>query len=99
MELGMIGLGRMGANMAERLVRGGHRVVGFDPDAAARDRVASKGAASAASLESLAGQLASPRTLWLMVPAGEITDATISALIPLLRSGDTIIDGGNSNYK
>ena len=99
MELGMIGLGRMGANMTERLVRGGHRVVGFDPKEDARKRITDKGADSAPSLEALTSKLASPRTLWMMVPAGAITDATINALLPLLGAGDTLVDGGNSNYK
>jgi len=99
MELGMIGLGRMGANMAERLLRGGHRVVGFDPNAQARASLEAKGAASAGSLEELVAQLPAPRTLWLMVPAGAITDQTIEKLLPLLAPGDAIVDGGNSNYK
>ena len=99
MKLAMIGLGRMGANMAERLVRGGHGVVGYDPKAEARKQIESKGAQTAASLDALVKTLESPRIVWLMVPAGEITDSTISALIPLLAAGDTIIDGGNSNYK
>jgi 6-phosphogluconate dehydrogenase len=99
MELAMIGLGRMGANMTERLVRGGHRVVGFDPKPEARSSVENKGAESAASLAALVAKLKAPRTLWLMVPAGDITDSTITALLPLLAAGDTLIDGGNSNYK
>ena len=99
MELGMIGLGRMGANMTERLVRGGHRVVGYDLKAESRSRVEAIGAASATSLEGVVAKLAPPRTLWLMVPAGDITDATIASLVPLLQAGDAIVDGGNSNYK
>ena len=99
MELGMIGLGRMGANMTERLVRGGHRVVGFDPKEEARKRVEDKGAESAVSLEALTAKLKPSRTLWMMVPAGAITDTTIDTLSPLLEAGDTLIDGGNSNYK
>ena len=99
MELGMIGLGRMGANMTERLVRGGHRVVGYDLKAESRSRVEAIGAASATSLEGVVAMLAPPRTLWLMVPAGDITDATIASLVPLLQAGDAIVDGGNSNYK
>jgi len=99
MELGMIGLGRMGANMAERLLRGGHRVIGFDPNADARARLEAKGAASATSLEDLVAKLPAPRTLWLMVPAGAITDQTIETLLPLLAAGDALIDGGNANYK
>ncbi|HEY4134603.1 MAG TPA: decarboxylating 6-phosphogluconate dehydrogenase [Alphaproteobacteria bacterium] len=99
MELAMIGLGRMGANMAERLIRGGHAVVGFDPKQEARAEIETKGAKSAGSLPELVSKLKSPRILWLMVPAGEITDNTISDLFPLLRAGDILIDGGNSNYK
>jgi 6-phosphogluconate dehydrogenase len=99
MELAMIGLGRMGANMTERLVRGGHRVVGFDPKPEARRSVEDKGAESAASLTVLVAKLKAPRILWLMVPAGDITDSTVTALLPLLAAGDTLIDGGNSNYK
>ena len=99
MELGMIGLGRMGANMAQRLARGGHRVVGFDPKPEARKTLEEKGAESADSLAHLIAKLPAPRTLWLMVPAGAITDGTLANLLPLLASGDTVIDGGNSNYK
>ncbi len=99
MELGMIGLGRMGANMTERLVKGGHRVVGFDPKPEARTRIEGKGAASAASLDALVASLKAPRTLWMMVPAGDITDGTLAALFPLLEAGDVLVDGGNSNYK
>jgi 6-phosphogluconate dehydrogenase len=95
----MIGLGRMGANMAERLLRSGHRVIGFDPKPQSRRRVEDKGAQSAESLEALVTRLRRPRTLWMMVPAGEITDATAAALLSLLAAGDTVVDGGNSNYK
>jgi 6-phosphogluconate dehydrogenase len=99
MELGMIGLGKMGANMSERLVRGGHRVVGYDrsPDAIAA--VVARGGEGAGSLEELVGKLASPRAIWVMVPAGAPVDSTIDLLIPMLAPGDVIIDGGNSNYK
>jgi 6-phosphogluconate dehydrogenase len=99
MELGMIGLGRMGANMTLRLVRGGHRVVGFDFNPEARQRVEQHGAQSATSLDSLVRKLKPPRTLWLMVPAGNATEETVTALLDLLQAGDTIVDGGNSNYK
>ena len=99
MELGMVGLGRMGANMSERLVRGGHRVVGYDPSPDAARRAAEKGAATADALAALAAQLKPPRVIWLMVPAGEPVDQTIAALVPNLSAGDTIIDGGNTNYK
>jgi 6-phosphogluconate dehydrogenase len=99
MELGMIGLGRMGANMAERLVRNGHRVVGFDPGAPARDQAATRGIEAVASQAALIAALPSPRALWLMVPAGDPVDRSIDELLPQLSAGDTIIDGGNSNYK
>ena len=95
----MIGLGRMGANMTLRLVRGGHRVVGFDFNPEARRRVEQHGAQSATSLDSLVRKLKPPRTLWLMVPAGNATEETVTALLHLLQAGDTIVDGGNSNYK
>ena len=99
MELGMIGLGRMGANMAERLARGGHRVVGFDPNAQARARVEKSGVETAESLAALTGRLQAPRALWLMVPSGPAVDDAIAALLPLLAAGDVILDGGNSFYQ
>lgn len=99
MELGMVGLGKMGAFMTERLVRGGHRVVGFDRDPAAVQRVVDKGATGGASLEAMLGQLKPPRAVWLMVPAGPPVDETIRLLLPGLSPGDTIIDGGNSYYR
>ncbi len=99
MELGMVGLGKMGAFMVERLVRGGHRIVGFDRDAGAVARVVSVGAEGADSLAALAAKLKQPRAIWIMVPSGAPVDDTIAALIPLMSKGDTIIDGGNSNYK
>jgi 6-phosphogluconate dehydrogenase len=99
MEIAMIGLGRMGANMAQRLMRGGHKVVGYDPAEAARMLLEKNGAQTAASLEQMVAKLKAPRAVWLMVPAGEITDSTITNLLPLLAAGDTIIDGGNSNYR
>ncbi len=99
MQVAMIGLGRMGANMAQRLMRGGHTVVGFDPADAARAALQEKGADAAANLEALVAKLQAPRVVWLMVPAGAITDSTITSLAPLLAAGDTIIDGGNSNYR
>jgi 6-phosphogluconate dehydrogenase len=99
MEVGMIGLGRMGANMAQRLVRGGHRVVGFDPNQEVREGIKGKGVESAASLDALVGKLQAPRALWLMVPAGEAVDKTLDALMPRLTASDAVIDGGNSNYK
>ena len=99
MKLGMVGLGRMGANMAHRLLRGAHQIVGFDPNAQARKLLEDAGAESAGSLTDLITKLPSPRVIWLMVPAGEITDSTLTQLLPLLSAGDIVIDGGNSNYK
>ena len=99
MQIGMVGLGRMGGNMAERLIRDGHEVVAFDPNADAVAALVEKGARGAASLGELAGLLNTPRTVWVMVPAGRITDDTVAALRDLLSAGDTLIDGGNSNYK
>src|ERR1700730_11824280 len=99
LQIAMIGLGRMGANMAQRLLRGGHKVVGFDPADAARAALEQKGAESAATLDEMVAKLEAPRVIWLMVPAGAITDSTITNLMPLLAAGDTIIDGGNSNYR
>src|SRR5579862_6850232 len=99
MELGMVGLGRMGANMAERLLRGGHKVWGYDPNAAAEDNLAAKGAGKAESLAAMAQKISRPRAVWIMVPSGAPVDQTIDALTPHLEKDDTIIDGGNSNYK
>ena len=99
MELGMIGLGRMGGNMTQRLLKGGHRVVAYDPDEAARRAAQNAGADGAASIAEVAGMLAAPRAVWVMVPAGDVTDATINELADALSAGDAIIDGGNSNYK
>ena len=99
MELGMVGLGKMGAFMVERLVLGGHRVVGYDRDAGAVAHIVSAGAEGADSLAGLAGKLKQPRAIWIMVPSGAPVDDTIAALIPHLAKGDTLIDGGNSNYK
>jgi 6-phosphogluconate dehydrogenase len=99
MELGMIGLGRMGANMAERLVKGGHRVVGYDMTPAAVERAAGVGIERSGSLTEMLGKLGTPRVVWMMVPAGDPVDGTIQALLPGLSPGDIIIDGGNSNYK
>ena len=99
MDIGMIGLGRMGANMAERLARGGHRVVGFDRNAPARKRAEEQGAESAASLAALVAKLQPPRVLWLMIPAGAAVDEAIAELAPLVAAHDVLVDGGNSNYR
>jgi 6-phosphogluconate dehydrogenase len=99
MRIGMIGLGKMGANMSERLLKGGHEVVAFDLHAEARDAVAAKGAVPAATLTEFVNQLAAPRAAWVMVPAGEATNSTIDELATHFEAGDVIVDGGNSNYK
>jgi 6-phosphogluconate dehydrogenase len=99
MQIGMIGLGRMGANMARRLMKGGHEVVAHDrnPDAVAA--LGAEGAVAAASLDELIERLAAPRAVWVMVPSGAATEETVAALAETLRPGDTIIDGGNSYFK
>ena len=99
MELGIVGLGRMGANMAERLLRAGHKVLGYDPAAAAVEGLAAKGGGKAESVAALAQKLSRPRAVWIMVPSGAPVDQTIELLTPQLEKGDAIIDGGNSNYK
>jgi 6-phosphogluconate dehydrogenase len=96
-QLGLIGLGRMGANMARRLLRGGHQCVVFDVSTNAIEEIATEGAVSASSLAELSKKLAKPRALWLMVPAG-VVDQTIADLLPHLERGDILIDGGNSYY-
>jgi 6-phosphogluconate dehydrogenase len=97
-KIGMIGLGRMGGNMTERLLRGGHQVVAFDRNAAAVAGVAGKGAESAGDLAEIVRKLQPPRAAWVMVPAGAPTDQTITELLRLLSPGDVIIDGGNSKF-
>ncbi len=99
MQLAMIGLGRMGANMTERLLRGGHEVVAYDRDPAATQRAAEAGAASASSLDEVVQSLSAPRAIWIMVPAGDPVDETIQGLRPSLGPGDILLDGGNSFYK
>jgi 6-phosphogluconate dehydrogenase len=99
MQIAMVGLGRMGANMARRLLRGGHEVVVFDRSAEARASVAKDGARAVASLEALAAALTTPRAVWVMVPAGGPTEDTVVALGKLLARGDAVIDGGNSFFK
>ncbi|MEX2178745.1 MAG: decarboxylating 6-phosphogluconate dehydrogenase [Gemmatimonadaceae bacterium] len=98
MQLAMIGLGKMGGNMTERLLRGGHQVVAFDRAADTVARYATLGAAPAQGLADAVRQLAAPRIVWIMVPAGGPVDETIEELVPLLADGDIIIDGGNSNF-
>jgi 6-phosphogluconate dehydrogenase len=99
MQLGMIGLGRMGGNMTERLLRGGHQVVVYDRSPAAVEASTAKGAVAAADLAELVAKLAPPRAIWLMVPAGAPVDESIGVLEPLLGAGGILIDGGNSNFK
>ena len=98
MQLGMIGLGRMGANMVRRLEKGGHECVGFDIDTAAVDELVSEGMTGTTSVVDFVQQLSAPRHVWIMVPAAFV-DSTIASLAPLLEPGDTIIDGGNSWYR
>ena len=99
MQIAMVGLGRMGANMVRRLMRGGHECVVFDRRPASVDHLASEGASGVGSLEDLATSLAPPRAVWVMVPAGEPTEEIVHALAGCLASGDIIIDGGNSYFK
>lgn len=98
MQLGMIGLGRMGGNMSERLIRDGHQVVVYDRSPEAIAATAALGATASSGLEDLVARLAAPRVIWIMVPAGAPVDGTIAQLQPLLARGDILIDGGNSNY-
>ncbi len=97
MQLGMIGLGRMGANMVRRLMRGGHECVVYDRFADAVKQLAGEGAIGASSLEDFVGKLQAPKTIWLMVPAA-VVDSSLNELKPLLSAGDIVIDGGNSYY-
>lgn len=99
MEIGMVGLGKMGGNMTERLLRGGHRVVAYDRNPEPVKAAVASGATGASTLEELVQALSAPRAIWLMVPAGAPTDSTIAALEPLLQPNDIIIDGGNSFYR
>jgi 6-phosphogluconate dehydrogenase len=98
-QLGMIGLGRMGANMARRLMRGGHQCVAHDRDAEAVRMMEREGAAGADSIPALIAQLAPPRVVWVMLPAGAATEETVSALAAALEPGDIVVDGGNSHFK
>jgi 6-phosphogluconate dehydrogenase len=98
MQLGFVGLGKMGLNMVTRLERGGHDIVAFDRSAEAVSKAEEVKAAGVASLEALVAKLAAPRAVWVMVPAGDPTESTINALAGLLSAGDVIIDGGNTNF-
>ena len=99
MELGMIGLGRMGGNMVQRLLKGGHRVVAYDPNAEAVEVTVQQGGVGTSSLEEMVGLLEPPRALWIMVPSGDPTERTLDSVIPLLSNDDVVLDGGNSYYK
>src|SRR5689334_21329101 len=99
MELGMVGLGRMGANMARRLMRDGHRLVVYDVNPDAVSELEGEGAEGASSLAELAAKLSAPRSVWVMVPAGEITEKTVADVAAQLEAGDAIVDGGNSYYR
>ena len=99
MQIGLVGLGRMGGNMAQRLLRDGHDVVGFDLDPGALSELESHGGTGKTSLGALVEMLEKPRTVWIMVPAGAITQSTVDELSKHMSAGDTLIDGGNSNYK
>ncbi len=99
MELGIVGLGRMGANMARRLMRDGHRIVAYDVNADAVSALAGEGADGASSLQDLAAKLSAPRAVWVMVPSGEITEKTVEDVAAVLEPGDAIVDGGNSYYR
>jgi len=99
MELGIVGLGRMGGNISQRLMRAGHRTVVYDRNEAAVHGLADKGAAPSSGLEDMVAKLTPPRAVWVMLPAGKVTEATVAELADLLQDGDTIIDGGNTFYK
>src|SRR5947208_9349089 len=99
MQVGMIGLGRMGANMARRLMRGGHTCVGYDRDQAKVAELIHDGADGAPSLPDFIGKLTTPRVVWVMLPAGDITRQAITELSGMLQSGDIVVDGGNSHFK
>ena len=98
MQIGMIGLGRMGANMVRRLLAGGHQCVVFDRNPAAAQELVALGAVAASSLAGLVEKLTLPRTVWIMLPAAAV-DETVTALAALLTAGDCIVDGGNSRYE
>ena len=98
MRIGFVGLGRMGANMVRRLVRDGHEVVAFNRTPERTREIMAEGAEGAFSLQELVAKLPAPRAVWLMVPAGDATEAMIAELMGLLAPGDTIVDGGNTNF-
>jgi 6-phosphogluconate dehydrogenase len=98
MQIGFVGLGRMGLNMVTRLIQGGHTVVAYDRSADAVARADAAGAKGVSTLEALVEALAAPRAVWVMVPAGDPTESTVTALGRLLSAGDTIVDGGNTNF-
>ena len=98
MDIGMVGLGRMGGNMAERLRRGGHRVVSYDRDPDTRQAARQAGCEMVDSLEQFTEALGAPRVVWVMVPSGNPTEATVAALGDVLERGDLVVEGGNSNY-
>ena len=98
MQIGFIGLGKMGANMVKRLVRNGHDVAIWNRSREKTDEVAKEGAKATYTVKELVDSLTSPKRVWVMVPSGDATEAMIDELIPLLAKGDTIIDGGNSNF-
>ncbi len=99
MEVGMIGLGRMGSNMAQRLLRGGHSVVAYDPVQAALTTAVAQGATPAATIAQLVSSLTAPRVVWLMVPSGQATEESLLTLADLLSRNDIVVDGGNSHYR
>lgn len=99
MELGMIGLGKMGANMTNRLLKGGHQMVVYNRTFSAVKKAEKDGAVGSTSLEDLVDKMTAPRAIWIMVPAGDPTETVVNSLVSLLSSGDIVIDGGNSNYK
>lgn len=99
MDLAMIGLGKMGANMTRRLLRGGHRVIAFDRSRALGEELSAEGAVCATSLEDAIQRVKAPRVVWVMVPAGAPTRGVLAELLPLLQAGDCVVDGGNSDWR